>query len=76
MRGTLIQACRGSLYASTSTMSSLSPQKAAAGPNRDAFPFHLDVPTRWGDNDVYGHVNNVRARNRASFLVVSQTCVI
>ncbi len=26
-------------------------------PLRD-FPWHLDIPTRWGDHDAYGHVNN------------------
>ena len=26
---------------------------------RDAYAVFRDVPTRWGDNDVYGHVNNV-----------------
>jgi acyl-CoA thioester hydrolase len=26
---------------------------------RDAFPHFLAIPTRWMDNDVYGHVNNV-----------------
>jgi acyl-CoA thioester hydrolase len=26
---------------------------------RDAYPHHLPIPTRWKDNDVYGHVNNV-----------------
>lgn len=26
---------------------------------REAFCYYTDVPTRWGDNDVYGHVNNV-----------------
>lgn len=26
---------------------------------RDAYPHFLAVPTRWMDNDVYGHVNNV-----------------
>ena len=26
---------------------------------RAAFPHFLDIPTRWMDNDVYGHVNNV-----------------
>ena len=25
----------------------------------DAFPHRLAIPTRWNDNDVYGHVNNV-----------------
>jgi len=27
--------------------------------NRADFGFHLTIPTRWMDNDVYGHVNNV-----------------
>ena len=26
---------------------------------RDAYPHHRPIPTRWGDNDIYGHVNNV-----------------
>ena len=29
-------------------------------PARDAYPHFTDVPTRWADNDVYGHVNNVQ----------------
>lgn len=28
-------------------------------PGREAFPHFLTIPTRWMDNDVYGHVNNV-----------------
>ena len=28
-------------------------------PTRDWFPRFVSVPTRWEDNDVYGHVNNV-----------------
>lgn len=27
--------------------------------SRDAYAHHLEIPTRWNDNDVYGHVNNV-----------------
>jgi len=27
--------------------------------DRSAYRFFLDVPTRWMDNDLYGHVNNV-----------------
>jgi acyl-CoA thioester hydrolase len=27
--------------------------------NRSDYRFFLSVPTRWMDNDVYGHVNNV-----------------
>ena len=26
---------------------------------RDGFCYFLDITTRWGDNDLYGHVNNV-----------------
>src|SRR3712207_6915709 len=26
---------------------------------RERYPHFLSVPTRWMDNDVYGHVNNV-----------------
>jgi acyl-CoA thioester hydrolase len=25
----------------------------------DSYPHRLAIPTRWNDNDVYGHVNNV-----------------
>lgn len=28
-------------------------------PSRSTFPAFRDVPTRWHDNDHYGHVNNV-----------------
>ncbi|MCA1972652.1 MAG: acyl-CoA thioesterase [Caenispirillum sp.] len=27
--------------------------------DRSAYPHFLTIPTRWMDNDVYGHVNNV-----------------
>jgi acyl-CoA thioester hydrolase len=30
-----------------------------ARPGRDAFRLFRPIPTRWMDNDVYGHVNNV-----------------
>ena len=26
---------------------------------RDQFHFFLNIQTRWADNDIYGHVNNV-----------------
>lgn len=30
-----------------------------ATPNSlDSYPHHLTIPTRWADNDAYGHVNN------------------
>jgi acyl-CoA thioester hydrolase len=25
----------------------------------DDFPYRMSIPTRWGDNDMLGHVNNV-----------------
>ncbi len=31
----------------------------AAPPDRAAFPHVRQITTRWHDNDVYGHVNNV-----------------
>ena len=32
---------------------------ARAMDDRASYPHHLAIPTRWNDNDVYGHVNNV-----------------
>lgn len=29
------------------------------GPSREQYPHLESIPTRWADNDVYGHVNNV-----------------
>lgn len=31
----------------------------AQNETRNRFPHFLTIPTRWMDNDVYGHVNNV-----------------
>ena len=31
----------------------------AAAPGREGYPHLLTLQTRWADNDVYGHVNNV-----------------
>jgi len=28
-------------------------------PTRSAYPYHTSITTRWSDNDIYGHVNNV-----------------
>ena len=28
-------------------------------PTRSAYPYHCPITTRWNDNDIYGHVNNV-----------------
>jgi len=45
------------------TMSSVSPPATTAAvslpPRRADYPHFLAIPTRWMDNDVYGHVNNV-----------------
>jgi acyl-CoA thioester hydrolase len=30
-----------------------------AAPRRGDYPHFLSIPTRWMDNDIYGHVNNV-----------------
>lgn len=30
-----------------------------APPRREDYPHFLSIPTRWMDNDVYGHINNV-----------------
>ena len=30
-----------------------------AGDTRAAYPYFRTIPTRWMDNDAYGHVNNV-----------------
>ena len=32
----------------------------AAIETRDRFRWWLEIPTRWMDNDIYGHVNNVQ----------------
>ncbi|MCW5801110.1 MAG: acyl-CoA thioesterase [Deltaproteobacteria bacterium] len=32
---------------------------AAARPTLAAYPFVTPITTRWSDNDIYGHVNNV-----------------
>lgn len=31
----------------------------AERPTREQYPHFLSIPTRWMDNDLYGHVNNV-----------------
>ena len=36
-----------------------SDQPEGATPTRDGFSHVLTIATRWNDNDVYGHVNNV-----------------
>lgn len=38
---------------------STSPATRPPPPSRDAYRHFLALSTRWNDNDVYGHVNNV-----------------
>ena len=37
----------------------MSEKKTERHEHRENYPHFLQVPTRWMDNDVYGHVNNV-----------------
>jgi acyl-CoA thioester hydrolase len=37
----------------------MSPVTTPDAPQRDDFPVLRRITTRWADNDVYGHVNNV-----------------
>lgn len=37
----------------------MSPEHRAPRESRTAYPRLVPLTTRWGDNDVYGHVNNV-----------------
>lgn len=34
-------------------------QREVRAERRGDYPHYLTIPTRWMDNDVYGHVNNV-----------------
>ena len=34
-------------------------EPAREGEKRSAYPYFRTIPTRWMDNDAYGHVNNV-----------------
>ena len=50
---------RGRAFAQSWPMTS-KPQLPRPAPlSRTAFRVFRDIPTRWSDNDVYGHVNNV-----------------
>lgn len=44
--------------ASPSPVASSAPVRLAPQP-RSAYPVFRPITTRWADNDVYGHVNNV-----------------
>ena len=44
---------------SISTPTPAAATAAPAVPVRSDYPHFLAIPTRWMDNDVYGHVNNV-----------------
>lgn len=45
-------------FASTSNAHAGAPTRPAPQP-RSAYPVFRSITTRWADNDVYGHVNNV-----------------
>jgi len=44
---------------STPAAASAAPAASPVVPGRADYPHFLAIPTRWMDNDVYGHVNNV-----------------
>jgi acyl-CoA thioester hydrolase len=35
------------------------PASDPARQKRDDFPYRIEIPTRWGDNDMLRHINNV-----------------
>lgn len=37
----------------------MTPTERSTPPRRADFRFLVAIPTRWADNDIYGHVNNV-----------------
>lgn len=37
---------------------SAAPPQRLSAPHREAFKTFVEISTRWGDNDIYGHVNN------------------
>ncbi len=43
----------------TAKPSAASPAPRRAPEARDCYPVFRSITTRWGDNDIYGHVNNV-----------------
>lgn len=40
-------------------MNSSSPAARQPPSRRDSYFYFIDITSRWGDNDLYGHVNNV-----------------
>ena len=44
---------------SAATTAPATPSPASPSALRADYPHFLTIPTRWMDNDVYGHVNNV-----------------
>ena len=51
-------AASGAADAYISAVPPADPEPAAE--RRESYPHHLPIATRWDDNDVYGHVNNVQ----------------
>ena len=48
-----------SSLSTSATADAKPPTAVSALPGRADYPHFLAIPTRWMDNDVYGHVNNV-----------------
>lgn len=43
----------------------------AASPSRDDFQYFLVIPTRWRDNDSYGHMNNAVYYTLAEMVIMN-----
>ena len=55
--GKHISAEEANIRSTSTLMNSLAPKATPC--TKDAYPYHIHITTRWMDNDVYGHVNNV-----------------
>jgi acyl-CoA thioesterase FadM len=38
---------------------------------KNGYPYFLSIPTRWKDNDVFGHVNNVEYYSYVDTVITS-----
>ena len=52
------------------SMATAAAADAPQGPprTRDGYGFFLDIPTRWKDNDQFGHINNGESRGRSGIV--------
>ncbi|ENV71217.1 hypothetical protein F946_03289 [Acinetobacter johnsonii ANC 3681] len=44
-----------------------------AAKTRDQFHYFLPIQTRWSDNDLYGHVNNVTYYSQTTLLSIQDS---